>query len=71
MAWQPSFAAVEILFRSLTSPSGHISKMIRYDILTSDQHDTHLETACDEEVNSKKENTEYLTLEHLLKYRLP
>lgn len=45
--------------------------MIRYDILTSDQHDTHLETACYVEVNSEKENTEYLTLEHLLKYRLP
>lgn len=45
--------------------------MIRYDILTSDQHDTYLETACYVEVNSEKENTEYLTLEHLLKYRLP
>lgn len=44
--------------------------MIRYDILTTDQHDTHLEAACYVELNWEKENTEYLTLKHLWKYRL-
>lgn len=39
--------------------------MIRYDILTSDQHDTYLETVCYVELNGVKENTEYLTFKHL------